>query len=457
MPKRFRTCDLDHPYLLPPSPQDWLPPNHLAYFIAEVVEQLDLSQIYACYARKDGRGLAAYHPLLMVRLLLYAYCTGRVSSRLIERCTYEDVAFRYLAANQHLDHDTIATFRKLHLKALAALFVQTLQLCREAGLVKVGTVILDGTKIAANASRRRSRDYQELEREEARLAEVVRGWLEQAAQRDEQEDSQYGKGKRGDELPEELASLEGRRKKIQEAKAALEERARQRAQQAEREWAEKKAAGERASAAERKRWGRAKTPVEQSPASYNLTDPDSQLMKDSRSGGYLQGYNAQAAVLENQVIVAAEVTTQAADKQQLGPMGEKVQQNLGAKPSVLVADAGYWSEEAVTAAAWEGVSLLVSPDRKPGEPLKKNSPQSAVALQMREKLSSPEGQRRYGLRKQTIEPVFGQIKEGRGFRRFLLRGIEAVSAEWKLICLGHNLLKMFRAGGLRPGWAPSMA
>ncbi|HVP49121.1 MAG TPA: IS1182 family transposase [Bryobacteraceae bacterium] len=456
MSKRFRTCNLHQPFLLPPSLQEWLPEDHLARFLAEAVERLDLSAIYAWYGRKDGRGAEAYHPVLMVRLLLYGYCTGRVSSRQMERLTHEDVAFRYLAANQHPDHDTIATFRKEHGEALAGLFGETLGLCPQAGLVKAGAVILDGTKVAANASRRQSHDEPGLAREQKRLAEIARRLLEQAEQTDAEEDARYGKGKRGDELPEELATVERRRKKLDEAQAELKRQAQERAEQAERERAAKKAAGQPQSEAEKKRWSRAKKAMRENKAQYNLTDPDSQLMRDSRTGGLVQGYNAQAAVLDNQIIVAAEVSSQATDKQQLVPMAAKVENSLGGKPDVMLADAGYWSEEAVTDSCWEAVNLLVSPDRgKPDEALKKNSPRSAAAVAMREKLRSQAGARWYRLRKQTVEPVFGQIKQGRGFRRFLLRGREQVAAEWKLICTGHNLWKMFRAGGMRLLAAPA--
>jgi len=274
--------------------------------------------------------------------------------------------------------------------------------------------------------------------------------LEQAEQTDAEEEARYGKGKRGDELPEELATLERRRKKLDQAQAALKRQAQERAEQAEGERAAKKAAGEPPSEAEKKRWSRAKKALRENKAQYNVTDPDSQLMRDSRTGGWVQGYNAQAVVLENQIIVAAEVTSQAADKQQLVAMAVKAEKNLGVKPEAVLADAGYWSEAAVTDPCWEGVNLLVSPDRgAPEGPLKKNSPQSEAAVAMRQKLDSAGGARLYRQRKQTVEPVFGQIKQARGFRRFLLRGLARVDAEWKLICAGHNLWKMFRAGGLR--------
>jgi transposase len=450
MAKRFLPCDLHQPFLLPPSLQDWLPERHLARFIAEVSEQLDLSEICRAYGGKDGRGKAAYHPLLLTRLLLYGYCVGVVSSRRIEARTHDELAFRFLAADQHPDHDTIAAFRKLHLDQLGQLFGQILTLCRRAGLVKVGAVMLDGTKIGANASRRQSMNEKALQKEDARLAEIARKLLEQAEAVDEEEDARYGKGQRGDELPEELATVEGRRKKIQEAKAALEQEARERAEEAERERAAKKAAGEKPTEAERKQWQRVRRARSQNSAQRNLTDPDSSLMKDSRSGGYLQAYNAQAAVLENQVIVAAEVSSKPGDKLELVPMSAAVERTLEAKPDAVIADAGYWSEKAVTDPCWTGVNLLVAPDRGgASQPLKRNSPRSAVAAAMREKLRSPEGRQLYALRKQTIEPVFGQIKQGRGLRYFLLRGKDKVRTEWRLICASHNLLKLFRAGGMK--------
>lgn len=458
MNKRFRTCALDQPFLMPPALQDWLPEGHLARFLAEVADGLDLSEICACYERRDGRGLSAYHPLLLTRLLLYAYCTGRVSSRVIEKASYEDVAFRYLAANQHPDHDTVATFRRQHLESLAKLFVQVLQLCREAGLVKVGAVILDGTKVAANASRSRSSDYEKLQRREQQYQQLVEELFKQAGQADEEEDARYGKGKRGDELPPELATTQRRLERIRQAKQALEQRARERAEQAQRERAEKQAESQPPSSAERKRWNRARKPVEESKAQYNFTDPDSQVMKDGQRGGFVQGYNAQTAVLENQIIVAAEVTTEAADKQQLVPMAGHVERNLGTKPPALLADAGYWSEEAITDARLQGIELLVPPDgARPGEAPKKTSPRSPAAEAMREKLQREEGAELYRQRKQTVEPVFGQIKEARGLRRFLLRGLQAVQAEWKLICLTHNLLKLYRHRHQNTGWVPQTA
>jgi len=447
MNKRFRTCDLNQPFLLPPSLQDWLPEDHLARFVADVAEQLDLSAIYASHERRDGRGKAAYHPLLMTRLLLYAYCVGKPSSRKIEKATHDEVAFRYLAANQHPDHDTIAMFRQQHLETLAELFVQVLQLCREAEMVKLGHVALDGTKVRAQASKRRNLRYAQMEKKEQELSELVRQMLEEAAQVDAAEDARYGKGRRGDELPEQLATAEKRLAKLREWKQKMEQEARQKAAQAERERAA--AGGKPRNEAEKKRWQRAKKNAESPAGQINQSDPDSRLMKDSASGGFLQGYNAQAVVDQRQqIIVVAEVTEQPNDKEQLGAMVKQAVQNLGAKPARLTADAGYWSEDELKQEVLQGMEVVVPPDsqsdHKAGQPLARNAPRSELAERMRIRLRDPAEKALYAMRKAIVEPVFGQIKERRGFRRFSLRGLARVRAEWALICLTHNLLKLHR-------------
>jgi len=353
------------------------------------------------------------------------------------------VAFRFLAAEQHPDHDTIANFRRQHLEALAELFVQGLALCREAGLVKAGTVALDGTKIAANASRRRTMSAEKLQQRESELAKKVAELIRQAEATDQAEDAQYGKDNRGDDVPAELADRAARLARIRAAKARLEEEAKQQAAAAEREREAQKQSGKPRTEAQKKRWARARQGIGN--GAINLTDMDSKIMKDGNRGGFVQGYNAQAAVLDNQVIVAADVTPEAADKRQLVPMAEQIGKGLGSAPTALVADTGYWSEEAITDTRLEGIELLVPPDAsRPGEELKVNAPGSETANRMREKLRSDSGAAMYKLRKQTIEPVFGQIKEGRGLRRFLMRGLGAAKAEWRLMCLGHNLLKLFR-------------
>src|SRR5271169_3747767 len=460
MSKQFRNCDLNQAYLLPPSLQDWLPEGHLARFVADVVETLDLAAIYAPYEAGDGRGLAAYDPRMMVRLLIYGYSRGVASSRRIERATYEDVAFRYLAADQHPDHGTIADFRKEHLANLGQLFVQVLKLCQQAGLVKLGHVALDGTKIKANASKHKAMSYERMGETEKKLAEEVKALLEEAARVDGEEDGKYGKGKRGDELPEELARRESRLKKIREAQAALEAEAKEAARQKQAEVEARLREREKQEAERGQKFGgrppQAPDPAQAQPepkAQRNFTDPDSRIMKDGATKEFVQAYNAQAAVdSEAQVIVAAEVTQEANDKQQLVPMLRQVEVLTGSKPEQATADAGYYSEQNVTDPQLEGMNLFVAPDRpKHGEEVPQASgpppPGAGVAEQMRHKLRTVEGRAIYKMRKAVVEPVFGQIKEARGFRRFLLRGLAPVQAEWKLICATHNLLKLFQAGG----------
>ena len=463
--KSFRTCDLDQPFLLPPSLQDWLPEDHLARFIAELVASLDLSKIYSFYGRRDGRGKAAYHPVMMVRLLLYGYCMGVMSSRRIERATYEDVAFRYLAADQHPDHDTIAAFRQQHLPILAQLFTQVLHLCDQAGLVKLGHVAVDGTKMQANASKHKAMSYARMEEKEQQLKAEVEKLLAQAAETDTAEDALYGKGKRGDELPAELARRESRLKKIAEAKAALEQEARERAEAARRT-AEEKLQKRRKKEQERgKKLGgrppRIPDPAQARPeptAQRNFTDPESRIMPDgAHKGSFVQAYNAQIAVdSAGQIIVAAEITQESNDKRQLAPMLERVEQNIGAKPTAATADAGYFSEDQVNDERVQGIELYVATGKqKHGqaeppdgtEPDEVSEPLVEAAIEeMKQRLKTEAGQALYKMRKAIVEPVFGQIKAARGIRAFLLRGIGKAGAEWKLICATHNLLKLFRSG-----------
>jgi len=465
MGKRFRTDHLDQGLLLPPSLHDWLPEGHLARFIADVIEELDLGAIYRSY-EGDGRGLAAYQPSMMVRLLLYGYCLGVVSSRKIERATYEDVAFRFLSADSHPDHDTIAAFRKRHLEALAGLFVQALLLCEKAGLVKLGHVAIDGTKIKANASKHKAMSYERMHETEQRLQKEVEELLRRAAEVDEAEDAQYGKGKRGDELPAELARRESRLVKIREAKAALEQEAKEKAErqraEAEAKIAERRAqevwTGKKASGHDPK----VPDPEQAQPAAKaqrNFTDPESRIMVDgANTGSFIQAYNAQAAVdSQAQVIVAAEITQATNDSQQLVPMAGQVAANMGRKPEAISADAGYWSEDNVTDKGVAGIDLHIATGRqKHGEAIETATgpppEEASVQEAMRHKLRTGAGHAIYKMRKAIVEPVFGQTKERRGFRRFSFRGKDNVGAEWKLICLTHNLLKLFRSG-----WYPQTA
>jgi len=374
------------------------------------------------------------------------------------------VAFRYLAADQHPDHDTIADFRKEHLANLAQLFVQGLKLCQQAGLVKLGHVALDGTKVKANASKHKAMSYARMEETEKRLQAEVAALLAEAARVDAEEDAKYGKGKRGDELPQELARRESRLKKIREAKAALEAEAREAAQQKQREVeARLKERDQQEEERGRKFGGRppqAPDPAQAKPepkAQRNFTDPDSRIMKDGATKEFVQAYNAQAAVDSHaQVVVAAAVTQAENDKQELVPMLQQVSVLTDCTPQQATADNGYFSEANVTDPRLEGIDLLVAPERqKHGKegPVATGPPPAGagVAELMRHKLRTPAGRAIYKMRKAVVEPVFGQIKEGRGFRRFLLRGLGKVEAEWKLICATHNLLKLFQFGGSLQG------
>jgi len=460
--KKFRECNRDQMYLLPPSLKDWLPESHLAYFVLELVDHLDLSAIYASY-RGDGRGQPPYDPAMMTSLLFYAYCVGLPSSRKIERCCEEDVAFRVIAANQRPDHDSICEFRKRHLSALARLFLDVLKLCQEAGLVKLGHVALDGSKVKANASKHKAMSYGRMKEKEDELERQIRELLELADRVDAEEDGKFGKGFRGDELPKELRRKEGRLKKIREAKAALEGAARAEAEGKKREAEAKLAERERKVEESGKRPGGRQPEVPdpekaepEAKSQRNFTDPDSRIMKDGATKSFEQCYNAQAGVDGTaQVIVAAEVTQAANDKEQLAPMVAAVESNTGAVPEVLTADAGYYSENNVKALAGKKIDGYLAVGRlKHGEspPPVDGDPgvELSVKEQMRRKLLTERGRSVYAKRKSVVEPVFGQIKQARGLRRFSLRGLENVSAEWKIWCLTHNVLKLFRSG-----WRPA--
>ena len=427
MSKVFRPYEPDQVFLMPASMREWLPGNHLAYFISDVVDQIDLSEIMERYARQD-RGYPPYHPCMMVKILLYAYYIGVPSSRKIARRLEEDIAFRVLAANNTPDFRTISDFRKDHLQALGSLFLQVLKLCQKAGLVKLGHVALDGTKIKANASKHKAMSYKRMKEEEARLESEVAALFNTAQVVDTEEDKQYGKDKRGDELPEELSFRENRLKKIREAREALEAEAVREQEQGE---------------------SKRKTGIPEDKAQRNFTDLDSHIMPVSGSKHFIQGYNAQAAVdSAHQVIVAAELTNQSSDKGQAEPMMEVVKANTGELPRQMSGDAGYFSSDTVTNLTRQGIDVYIPPDkmRHGSRPLP--APRGRIpaglsaADRMRRKLRTKKGRKCYALRKELPEPVFGQIKQVRGFRQFLLRGLDKVSCEWKMICTGHNLLKL---------------
>ena len=447
MAKRFRACNLDQAYLLPPSLHDWLPERHLARFLAELTSELDLGKFYSKYEEGDGRGLAAYDPEMMVRLLLYAYCVGKRSSRQIEKATYEDLAFRYLSADQHPDHDTIANFRKSHLESLAELFGQVLRLCRNAGMVKLGPVAIDGTKVQANASPSHTVKYKQLEETEREIERRVKQILDEAAAADDKDDERYGRGRSDEDLPDELATSQARLKKIREAKEKLEQEAHEKAAQAEAERRDN--GGKHASQASKKRFHRATADIRTTNPQHNFTDPDSKLMKDAATGGYLQAYNAQIAVAEgSQIIVAAEVSREPGDRSLLPLMAGAVKSELNGNPEVLLADAGYFSVEAIECLKQNGCDCLISPERFRGRHREAvqshNTAKHRWAVYMREQLRSEAGRKLYQARRCLVEPVFGQIKAARNIRAFLLRSIQSVRAEWRLVCLTHNLLKLFR-------------
>ena len=445
MEKTFKSCDRKQMLLLPPSLLDWLPEGHLAHFISDTVEQLDLSKIFESY-KGNGRGQPPYDPAMMTALLFYAYCTGVPSSRQIEKKTYEDVAFRVIAANRHPDHDSICEFRKRHLKALAGLFVQALRLCQKAGLVKLGHIALDGTKIKANASKHKAMSYGNMKKKKEELEKEVGELLENAEAVDKEEDKKYGKAKKGWDLPDELKRRETRIEKIKAAMSALEEEARQEATEKQKLKEDQENGTASQSHPEA-------TPPDK--AQRNFTDPDSRIMKVSGAKSFEQCYNGQAVVDDSfQVIVAAGLSQKANDVEEVEPMLDILEQNLGKIPrnTAITTDAGYFSETNVM--LFEDALLdpfMATKKMKHGEVLPRvrgRIPNDmTVKDRMRRKLSTIKGQLIYSRRKSTVEPVFGQIKQVRGLRQFLLRGYENVCAEWQIWCLTHNLLKMYRYGG----------
>jgi transposase len=458
MAKDYLPYSVNQRLLLPPDMREWVPEDHLALFILDVVLELDLSAIERVYQARDPRGPARHDPRMMVALLVYAYCVGKPSSRRIERATYEDVGFRVLAGDQHPDHDCIADFRRRHLEALAGLFMQVLRLCQQAGLVKLGHIAIDGTKVKANASKHKAMSYERMGDAEKKLEDEVRRLLQEAEHADAKEDAEYGKGKRGDELPEELKRRESRLQKIREAKAALELEAKQKAAAKAAEVAAKLAERDRNEAETgkkaKRRAPRAPDPEQAKPdpkAQRNFTDADSRIMPDgANKGAFIQAYNAQAAVDSHAQIIVATLLTQAtSDYQQLVPVAHAIVANVGQLADVTSADAGYFSAKAVEDPALAATNLLVPPGREKirgalsATPLQKGA---SPADRMRHKLASAAGRALYKMRKAIVEPVFGQIKEVRGLRRLLLRGLGNARAEFTFIALTHNLLKLFRYG-----------
>jgi transposase len=438
MAQNFLSCDRDQDFLMAPSVREWLPAGHLAWFVLDVVERLDLEAFYGEY-RADGSGRPAHDPGMMVALLLYAYAVGERSSRRIERCCVEDVAFRVIAANRAPDHCTISRFRKRHAERLAGLFVQLLALCAKAGMVRVGTVALDGTKLYANAGLSANRSY-------AKIREQVERILAEADEVDAAEDERFGDA-RGDELPAELADPVTRRERLERAKRELE--AEQAALVAEHE------AMLARRAEHRTRTGRnppgrppGKGPGAEPPADAkrNITDPDSRIMH--ARGALVQGYNGQALVGERRVIIAADITTSPSDSNQLVPMLAAGQENLEAiehdeKIKCVLADGGYWNHDDIATAGQDAV--VVIPTSDPHNKQRKLAPrQGPEADRINKILATPAGKRLYRRRAELVEPVFAHTKHTRGITRLSRRGHQAARAEWKLIAATHNLLKLFR-------------
>ena len=456
MGKTFRSYDMNQQLLLPPDLRQWLRPDHLALYVSDVVEALDLSGILKVYEEGDGRGRPPYHPVLMVKLLIYGYCIGKMSSRKIEQATHDDVAFRVLSCNQQPDHDSIAEFRKRHLPELAKLFVQVLELCQRAGLVKLGHVAIDGTKIKANASKWQTMSYARMSEAEQELAAEVERLLAAAQRVDDEEDKLYGQGQRGDELPAELRNRESRLARIRELKADMEREAREAAEkkaEAAKQRNKEHAQKEQESGQKfRGRPARVIDPEQVIPAGKtkrNFTDPDSRIMKDHGTKTFQQAYNIQIGVdAQAQIIVAAKVVQAGVDQEQLVPLLREVEKNLGRLPNQVSADAGYYSRAAITHQSVRDVDLHVPPNQRkpldwgPEVALPENA---TLQERMWHKLGSKAGREVFSKRKVIVEPVFAQVKHVRGFRQFLLRGLAQVEAEWLLVCMTHNLMKMFRA------------
>ena len=456
MGKTFRSYDMNQQLLLPPDLRQWLRPDHLALYVSDVVEALDLSGILKVYEEGDGRGRPPYHPVLMVKLLIYGYCIGKMSSRKIEQATHDDVAFRVLSCNQQPDHDSIAEFRKRHLPELAKLFVQVLELCQRAGLVKLGHVAIDGTKIKANASKWQTMSYARMTEAEQELAAEVARLLAAAQRVDDEEDKLYGQGQRGDELPAELRNRESRLARIRELNADMEREAREAAEkkaEAAKQRNKEHAQKEQESGQKfRGRPARVIDPEQVIPAGKtkrNFTDPDSRIMKDHGTKTFQQAYNIQIGVdAQAQIIVAAKVVQAGVDQEQLVPLLREVEKNLGRLPNQVSADAGYYSRAAITHQSVRDVDLHVPPNQRkpldwgPEVALPENA---TLQERMWHKLGSKAGREVFSKRKVIVEPVFAQVKHVRGFRQFLLRGLAQVEAEWLLVCMTHNLMKMFRA------------
>jgi transposase len=463
--KTFREWNPNEYAHTPITPASMLPEDDLVFFLLELIPNLDLSPIYAYYDR-ETRGAPPFEPAMMVTLLFYSYCVGVFSSRKMAAACERNLAFQAIVGRQRPDFRTISDFRKIHLQALADLFVEILQIAGEMGLVKLGNLALDGSKFRANASRHKAMSYGYMKKEVERLRAEIDALLQQAEQTDAEQDAAQG-SRRGDELPDELKRREDRLEAIEEAMRRLEQEAKEKAEAKRREREQAQAQRE---AQGQKRSGPEPKPIDETPqdkAQTNFTDPEAKIMKTSNKG-FDYCFNAQAVVdEENQIIVGADVTPAANDKQQATPLAKQTLENLEAAgietpkqddgtdvKIPMSADSGYFSEENVDDLDAEGFDPYIATGRQkhhapqPSEdsPASEPQPELTPKERMARKLRTPSGRERYAKRKHIVEPVFGQMKQARGFRQFLLRGLKNVKAEWKLLCLTHNLLKMWRYG-----------
>jgi transposase len=442
MSKQFRAWKIDEVQLLPPSVQDYVPRDHLSRLIVGLVrESLDLEEIEGSY--RSDVGQPPFDPRLMTALLLHGYASGVYSSRRLARACIERADFMMMVAGDPPDFRTISEFRRRHLDALGGLFVQVLKLAERAGLVKLGHVALDGTKMRANASKHKAMSYDRMKKREAELAAEVARWLKAAEAADREEDKHYGE-RRGDELPDWVADKQKRLEKIRQAKAELEAEARAAAE-------EEKQRRQKAEEKRQARGGKNRKPPPAPPddkpapkAQRNFTDPQSRILKTK--DGYIQGYNAQAAVDgEAQIIVAHSLVASTSDQDQLVKLIDGIKANLGRRPNEASADAGYCSEANLAALRKRRIAAYIATGRAKHPGQDKRDRGGRLTKAMRLKLRRAGWRSRYRLRKQIVEPVFGQIKQARGFRQFLLRGIEKVTAEWALLCTAHNLTKLLAA------------
>ncbi len=444
--KSFKASNRNQAFLLPPSIQDWLPKEHLARFIVEIVEQLDLSKIESQYS---GKGKEAYHPQVMLSLLFYGYATGIFSSRKIERATYDSVAFRYIAANTHPDHDTIATFRKRFLKELSELFVQILSVAQEMGVLKVGKVSLDGTKMKANASKHKALSYAHASKLQKQLEDEVAILLKKAQSADNEEDND------GMNIPDEIARRKDRLEVIKSAKEKIEQRANERHKQELQEYEAKMKKREDKEKSTGKKIGGKKpqAPKSKEPNptdQVNLTDEESRIMPVS-GGGYMQAYNAQASVEhDSRLIVHQHVTQNVNDKKEVLPTLKWFKDNQSLMPDAMLADAGYFSDDNVKLCEDEKITPYISFGKEQhNQPLEDRFqevqavPEDATNIEkMKHRLQTKEGKEIYALRKSMIEPTFGIIKHVMGFRQFMLRGFEKAQGEWNLMCIAYNIKRL---------------